>query len=419
MAEPVVVNLTFPLGTDNVSRETALPDGAARAIENLDVTRSGGLLCRKGERLVAAGSFHSLHTTPNFLLLVRNGVLSRMSTTESITSIVTLTPDASVSYAEMNGDVFWTTPYQTGRVTAAGDSDYWGINVPPATVASAVSSGGLQAGRYLVTQTAVLPSGLESGAPSPTAVDVVAGGGVQVTVPSGGTFAIYITPPNGAAEDLRLATIMESGSTAIIGTAPTGRLLESLWAIKPPPGQLICVFKGRLWVAANSVLWFTSERSPYWLFSAFGYFQFSGRITMLGAVEDGLFVGTNDGVWFLSGTNPTDMTMRQVSEVGAAKGTGPPDLPFNAFLSDGMPRTRPCVWMDMNGFLCVGLLSGNVIRPTDTRYSVGALSQFYTTFYRHEGIEQLFIVADADFNASVNAVDLPVDIVRTHGASLG
>ena len=39
--QPAVITIKFPLGVDNRSREYELPDGAARDIINMDVTRGG------------------------------------------------------------------------------------------------------------------------------------------------------------------------------------------------------------------------------------------------------------------------------------------------------------------------------------------------------------------------------------------
>jgi len=63
--------LKFPLGTDNRSREHSLPEGTARQIINLDVTRDGGLLCRNGGRQVNSAACHSLfaHTSVNYVVL--------------------------------------------------------------------------------------------------------------------------------------------------------------------------------------------------------------------------------------------------------------------------------------------------------------------------------------------------------------
>lgn len=69
--------LKFPVGINNRDREYALPEGALREAVNLDVTRDGGLLSRKGLREVLTGDCHSLFTHPHgrFMLLVLNNKL--------------------------------------------------------------------------------------------------------------------------------------------------------------------------------------------------------------------------------------------------------------------------------------------------------------------------------------------------------
>jgi hypothetical protein len=74
----------------------------------------------------------------------------------------------------------------------------------------------------------------------------------------------------------------------------------------PPYGHLICYYNGRMFVAQDNVLWYSE---PY-AFGAFdlarNYFQFSTRIKMVKAVEDGLFISDSQRVYFYRFDEPTD-----------------------------------------------------------------------------------------------------------------
>lgn len=77
-SQPPVIK--FSQGVNNRDREYAVPDSALRECVNMDVTRDGGLLSRKGIRLITDGDCHSLFTHPSgrFVLLVKNGALNRL-----------------------------------------------------------------------------------------------------------------------------------------------------------------------------------------------------------------------------------------------------------------------------------------------------------------------------------------------------
>lgn len=419
MSDPILIK--FPKGLDNRSREYALPDGSARVLENVDITRDGGVMARKGLRRVSSSSCHSLFA-PNtrFLLLVKAGVLTRMDPGEQFTALTAVS--GPVQYALLNDETYWTDGTTTGRITATGESTFWGLSTPPAPVCSAVSSGGLHVGTYQVAMTAVhTASGLESGAGECVEVVVVAvDGGIQVTAPSasGVNFAVYLTPPNGEQVELRRAALIAPGATATLGiAAPLGKPLDSLLAIKPLPGQYLAAHKGRLWCASGSVVWFTSEKSPHWLFPAHGYFYFESPVTFMGAAEDGLYVGTTNSIYFLQGSDPAKMTQRPVASEGAARGSST-TLPYDLFLGQGSFPSRQCAWWTVNGQLAIGKPGGIVVYPTQDRFSAGAVTTGAMTYRDYAGMRQLISVLDTQTNPT-RATDTAILEVFANGVVLG
>jgi len=175
--------LKFPAGTDNRSREYALAEGAARQVNNADVTRDGGLRCRDGLRQVTSGSCHSLYASPQhrFALLVKNNQLCRLDADETTTVLAAVT--GPVVYALLDDEIFWSDGAVIGRVRADGTTGVWGL-ATPAMPPYSVTTGDFTAGDYLLTMTAVqIATSLESGAGEPVSVTVPAGGGIQGTAP--------------------------------------------------------------------------------------------------------------------------------------------------------------------------------------------------------------------------------------------
>lgn len=418
MAESSAVPvLKFPLGLNNRDRESALPEGALRAAVNLDVTRDGGLLVRQGVRAVVAGSFHSFYGSPyrTYALAVQDGSLVRFDGT-TVTSLRAVHPTARMSYAALNGDVFFSNGHEQGRVTSVGTLSLWGLPTPPAPVCVAVSTtGGLRVGTVRVTQVAVV-DGLESGAPEPVAVAVAEGGGVQVTVPTGATFRVYATDVDG--EMFRQAATVASGGTTLIGAGFAGKPLESLFAVKPLPGLWITAFKGRLWVASGSVVWFTDTFSPHWLFPQAGYYAFEDTVTGIVAAEDGLYIGTAARVWYLQGSKPAEMTLRPVLHLGMVAGSGLNDIPTDVLLGQGAFPSRCGAFLDSDGVFCIGRPGGVVQRVTEQRYVMDSAERASVAYWQHEGLRQFTVALESVQGAANQALDGLVQATFANGTAL-
>lgn len=396
---PFVATMKFPSGVDNRSREYSVPDGCARSLVNLDVTRDGGLRCRDGARKVMSGNFHSLYTPKNgrYSLLVRDGYLCRMDARETVSVLTSVS--GPVVYAELNNEVFWSDREQAGRVSSDGTLGVWGLSTPPQPQLTVVDGYALFPGTYQVAMTAVqLATGLESGAAEPAQITLSVTGGIQVAAPTASAdfkFRVYLSPVYGGQGEFRHAVTLSPGATAILATGtPDGPRLQSMLAVKPYPATRLTVFKGRIWIASGSSVWYTSERSPHWLFPEDGYFQFDSAVNMMGLTEDGIYVGLSDRVYFLQGTKPRDMTQRVVSNIGAIAGDS--NLPFDAFITGGIPPAQQCIWWDTDGVQCVGRPDGVILRPNGDRYAAGTAATTTNSYRVSNGIRQLVSVLRAD-----------------------
>lgn len=397
-AAPSVITLKFPLGTDNRSREYELPEGTARDITNMDVTRGGGLRCRDGLREVASGGFHSLFSHPagHYALVVKDGALYRVDGDESLT--VLADPVGRTVYAVLNDEVYWSDGGRTGRIRASGEPGRWGLSVPPQPIVS-TGAGGLPAGNYLVAMTAVdTESGLESGSSEAVAVTLATAGWIYATTPSAPVpfrFRIYMTPPNGESSELRRVIEVGGGETVTLtDKSPSGARLLSLLMGKPIPSTQLVMFKGRLWGSSGSTVWYTSEQSPHWLAPGVSFYQFESEVLMLGTTEDGIYIGLEDRVYYLQGARPDDMTQRLVSNIGAAFGGGAA-VPADVFVGQGSFPARQCAWWDIEGVLCIGKPGGVIIRPTQDRYSAGAVVTESSAYRAQAGLRQWVSVLSA------------------------
>jgi hypothetical protein len=421
-ANPIVMK--FPLGLNNKARETALPDGALRVCTNMDVTREGTLSVRKGMRRISQGDWHSLYAHPHrhYLCAVQDGYLGiwRDSVFEPVVSGIS----SSVRYTDLNGDVFWTDGQKQGRFDVNGVPQPWGLAPPAFVSVRPVIEGGFDAGQYQVALTSIY-QGLESGALSPDIVTVEAGGGIEVTVPTTAAllqFGIYVTPANGGSQSLFKVDTVSSGTTVVIGRGhQPGKRLESLYAVKPLPANYLVTYKGRIWAATDSILWFTDTLSPHWLFPDEGYYQFDSSITLLAAAEDGLYIAAGERTYFLQGAKPTDMTLRPVLYDGAVPGCSTGEFPYHVLVQeDGMIRTRSCAWLSTDGVFCVGRPGGMISRATDKMMSLNIGRRGTLSFWQDDGMRRFLISVDSVGEQMVvnPAMDRQVRQVFKNGVNL-
>lgn len=410
--------IKFPLGIDNRSREYELPLEALRECENLDVTRGGGLISRPGLREVMTGNFHSPFVHPNqkFMLVVKDGYLCKVEPDELVTQLIDVVGD--VQYAVLNSEIYWTDGYKVGRCTNEGALAMWGLNKPPPPLVQVVSDGGFIAGTYSIAMTAIDSEGVESPASDVISITLAAGQGFEIVTPTaaGVNFAIYRTTADGPVTELRRALVVAPGTTFSVSNGYLGKLLESLYAERPVPGQCLTQYKGRLWVASETVLWFTSELSPHWLYPATGFYLFESPILVLQGVEDGIYVGLAERMYFLQGSDPIDMTQRPVSSEGAIFGSGA-DLPYDLFLGSGSFPSRQCMFLDSNGFLCIGKPGGIIVRPTAARYSLGKVEYGTLTYCDRDGLRQV-VASVSTQDGALLAKDQPIREVFSNGVVL-
>jgi hypothetical protein len=122
-----------------------------------------------------------------------------------------------------------------------------------------------------------------------------------------------------------------------------------------------------------------------------GYYPFESTVTMVGAAEDGVYVGLVDRVYFLQGNDPAQMTRRPVSSIGALPGGGQ-ELPVDVFLGQNSFPSRQCYWWDVEGVFCVGKPGGIIVRPHHDRYAAGAASAGVGCSRVYQGLRQVVSV---------------------------
>lgn len=147
-----------------------------------------------------------------------------------------------------------------------------------------------------------------------------------------------------------------------------------------PPGQLIEYFRGCKYVARGKTLYISDPLSDFYDVRT-GYKQFADPITLLRAVDTGLYVG-DSVIWWVKGEGNDELARIEAYGHPAIIHT---DLRTNGQnFGEGKHGGNVAIWTGKNG-ICLGDNSGLVVNMTESRY---ALSQEYaegTGFVRDKG----------------------------------
>lgn len=137
----------------------------------------------------------------------------------------------------------------------------------------------------------------------------------------------------------------------------------------PPNGERIAFYRGRMMIANNlDKCLYYSEPLNFGCFDpARGFLMFDSGFTMVAPVDDGVFVSTESGVFFLAGQSFKDMEMKKVSEFPAVPGT---DVVFSlSGINPDMPGNGVCFAARTKG-ICLGVGTGLIVSITDDKVIV-------------------------------------------------
>ena len=401
LREKDLVTLTFPRGKNTVAKETDLPKGSARELLNVDLSNSGKPSRRRGFASVySAAGIHSLFSTKPYTFFCEGTSLMRLLPNFTATSVRTgLDPSVGLSYAEVDGRVYYANGSQKGVITEEAVSAEWGVEAPVGQpILSATAAGGLNAATYQVAITYVSSSGEESGTGRAALLELVAAGGILISnIPqsSADSCNIYVGPADGNTLYLVKNVPMGTTSTTVQSRINSSKMLETQFMEEVPAGHIVRYYKGRMWMAVGDLLVFTMPLR-YGLYDPrHTYFRFPEKISIVQPVENGIYVVSGNKTYFLSGTKPADMSQSVVYHQGGVEGTGmavPPEAldsedEDNDLEVEGVGE-HVAYWFSTTGAV-IGL-PGGVVKPlTEDRvaadeYGSGA------TFLREEGdIRQL------------------------------
>jgi hypothetical protein len=180
-----------------------------------------------------------------------------------------------------------------------------------------------------------------------------------------------------------------------------GRLLG-----KPPMANCLTYYNGRIYMGCGRLLWATD----LWLYNLVDktrtFFQFESDITMLDTVADGVYVGTESGVYFLSGNSMAEMKRITLMSYGVLPHSSvqvPAELIKPQIQQDPQSPIKNAVMFLTDTGVVAGFDGGVIYNLTQADFLFPLAVSAATMFRRQDGINQFVAVVNSDGTPSESA----------------
>lgn len=314
-------------GLRNNVKPADFEPGDLVSAQNVDIDAAKRMRRRKGYATSIVGTpSHSVFSSGGVNLAGQGASLVSWTLAGATATLRTGLTGGRLSYVALGGRIYYSDGTNNGCVEG-GASRTWGIVPPVGQPALAAVGGNLPAGDYQTACTFLRADGQESGTSVAALVSLPAGGGIAfssipVSSDPGVTLvAIYAGYVDGGSAELRRIAIVPNGTTAATydNRIAGGATLTTQHLEQPVAGQFVAYGHGRMLVARGPKLYYSTPFMPEHMDRRRAV-PFPGYITFVGPVKGGVWVGTQDEIVFLEGTNPAEWVYAQKEDSGAIIG---------------------------------------------------------------------------------------------------
>lgn len=367
------------------------PQPALRVAQNVDLDRLGWVKRRTGRtKRLALSDAHSLASVAERLLLVEAGEILEVDSNSWTTQLRVSGVDsnAEMSFLFAGTEIFWSNGLECGSVDGAP----WGLapcSQPQITVRT---GGSLRAGRYLVAVTGETDTGLESGSLAPVAVEVVQEGAAlelsgfswDAAVSS---LNVYVSDTDGR-QPFFVASVPATQPITVHQVALTTDPLDTFGLYPPPPAQHLELYRGRILVAKDNVLYWSQPLGFHHFSLATDIQLFTAPIRMLAALDTGFYIATAYQTYWVEGDEPAAWQPRLVDSKLVAEGRALRVLgrKFPALQYDG----PVVIWVTADGPVA-GLPDGRVVPLTENQVAMDANNKATVAYRESEGLRQILL----------------------------
>ena len=376
-------------GINNVQPQPEMKVSDLVQAVNIDLDNEGRAMRRQGYTLAAAGVRRNLFEAKSGTLFasVEDGSLvARAGAIE--TAVHTAIGPDRIWYADLpDGTVLFSNGLIAG-ITDGLTSHALGVPVPQASGSFTSIPGALQPGRYQWATTYVrLSDGLEGGTSDGGLAEVSEGGILLSGLPlrDGYKTVVYLSKANGT----EMCLAGETFGPAFSFVGPDSDLVvpcRTQFMVPMPAGNLCTFWRTRTLVAVGDTL--VASRPDQWELHdpSRDVKRFTAPITLIQPVDDGIYIGTEHELAFLSGTNFDGLvySCRLSSRVVLGSGVKVPAESIGEGDSKGLGMM--CI---AGGNICAGRAGGSVTEMTSDRYKVAdSITEVYAAFREVRGIPQ-------------------------------
>lgn len=413
---PKTITLGEFSGLNNKQSPERMGEAFLEEAYNIDIDHKGKVSMRKGFSSILSGTkCHSLWSDNEKLAYyVKDGSLYQIDPHDTTveTLITTGLNDARYSYLEVGDKVYYGNTTDNG-VVQDGVAREWGISAPALSPITSTIGGILRSGKYEGAIRYRAIDGRVSGAGgrfSFTATNDNQGirlFGIQGKV--GYYIDIYLTTADG--EQLYYVGSVPFGITDFDITDLHGKVvpLDYEHTNRPLPGELLQVYRGRLYHARDNFLWYT-EPHAYEHTTPTNFIQFQGPITNVMPVDDGIFI-TADALYFLDGRDPETFDVRYREKYKGAKYTGVKIVGGDVIL-ENIPTGVKWLFTSDKGIIMVGT-GGMVFNLTEKTVMVDGAELGTAIFKSKGGLNQYLSILKDPTGSRVRIGDsATAEIVR-------
>lgn len=352
-------------------------------VQNADVTYDGEIQLRREFEATALTAGQGVWSIGGQLYHQANGVFYKGAATlvSGLARAATIIPGYGrffLSDGTIHREVVGTSVYP------------WGQAVP--TLALTAGSGTLAAGKYLVQACFYDAQGNEGPASAVYSITANANTGIQVstTVPATSLGAnIYVSGPDQLYTNFLISrtTAQLPYTITSVASAQVGDTVKTAQMIGPVSGLVGgCAFRSFTLIWKSNVI-FRSEAFEPHLYHPNNIMQFPSAVRAVAGVDDGIWVGTAGGIWWVTGEDPASFVPFKKVDVEVLAGSisvSSDDLPI-AELSGELG-----VFATKDGLVALGA-TGQLRWLTKTRYTFSGASATFALAKKGE-LRQLFVV---------------------------
>lgn len=188
--------------------------------------------------------------------------------------------------------------------------------------------------------------------------------------------------------------------TATLG-AVNGRLLTD-----PPRASCIEDYNGRIYLADGKTVWATELYAYDLIDRTKNFMQFEDEVTFLGAVNDGVYVGTTAGLVFLQGAGLGQFKVMAIDHSGVVRGSGVevPTHLIHPVRNPNYPIATAVAWAVLTDQGVMGLFDGGQAYNLTYKQMVFPKGERAAALFRQDqGANDYVVAVDSGGSPSANA----------------